>query len=77
MEKVARGERKCAVKCIHVPAEQEAAGHGDAEHVVWVNGYAVCELGASKTRGGVRRAEDDAAAPGAVDVEPEVVRFAD
>lgn len=73
MEEVACGERKGVVKGIHVSAEQEAASHGDAEHFMWINGYAVCEVGACKTRRGVGRREDNTTAPRAIDVEPEVV----
>lgn len=59
-----------------VGAEEEGAGEGDAEHFVGVDGYGVGEVGAVEF-GGVGGGEDGGAAPGGVDVEPEVVGAAD
>lgn len=61
----------------HVAAQQEGAGHGRAEHLVRVDGDAVGEGAAVEAGGGDFGVEDDAAAPAAVDVQPEVVRLAD
>ena len=77
VEEVACGEGECAVEGVHVAAEEKAGGDGGTEHLVRVDGDAVCEVGACKARGCVGWVEDYAAAPGAVDVEPEVVCFAD
>lgn len=77
VEQVACGEREGGVEGVHVAAEQEGGCQRDAEHFVRVDGYAVCEVGACEAGVCVGLGEDDAAAPGAIDVQPEGVGFAD
>lgn len=59
-----------------VGGEQEGARDGHAEHFVRVDRDAGGEVRAGEL-GGVRGREDGGAAPGGVDVQPEVVALAD
>ena len=76
MEEVAGWEGVAAVEFAQVGAEEEGAGEGDAHHFVRVHGDGVGQVAAGEF-GGVGGREDDGAAPGGVDVEPEIVRLAD
>lgn len=76
MEEVGCGEGVAGVELAHVGAEEEGAGDGDAHHLVRVDGHGVGEVAAGELVG-VGRGEDGGAAPGGVDVQPEVVLPAD
>jgi len=73
VEEVAGGQGEGFVERGHVAAEEEGRCHGHAEHLVRVDGDAVGEVCPRETRRCVAGAEDDAGAPGAVNVEPEIV----
>lgn len=76
MEEVGGGEGVGPVKVAQVGGEEEGAGERDGHHLVRVDGDAVGAVGAGEfvfVGGG----EDGGAAPGGVDVEPEVVGLAD
>ena len=77
VEQVASGQRHGGPEGAQVVREQEAACHGHTEHLVGRDGDAVGEVGALKVLGARLRVEDDAAAPGPVNMQPEVVRLAD
>lgn len=76
MEEVGCGEGVAGVEEAQVGAEEEGARDGDAHHLVRVDGDGVGEVAAGQFAG-VGRGEDGGAAPGGVDVQPEVVRLAD
>lgn len=76
MEEVGCGEGVAGVELAHVGAQEEGAGDGDAHHLVRVDGHRVGEVAAGQFAG-VSRGEDGGAAPGGVDVQPEVVFLAD
>lgn len=76
VEEVAGGEGIGEMEATDVGGEEEGAGDGDAEHFVGVDGDAVCFFGTGEF-GALGGGEDEGAAPGAVDVEPQVVFLAD
>ena len=76
MEEVSRGEGVAGVEQAHVCSEEEGARHGDAHHLVRIDGDGVCEVAPCEFVG-VGGREDGGAAPGGVDVQPEVVLLAD
>ena len=76
MEEIVRGEGVRGVEGAHVCAKEEGARYRHAHHFVRVDGYGVCEVAATEfvfVVGG----EDRGTAPGGVDVQPDVVGFAD
>ena len=76
VEKVAGLEAVCAPKDTHVTGQEEGAGDGYAEHLVRVGSDAAGSLDTCKLVTVLFR-EDGAAAPGGIDVHPEVVFFAE
>ena len=76
VEEVRGREGVAGVEAAEVGAEQERAREGDAHHLVRVHGDGVGELAAGQF-GRVQGREGGGAAPGGVDVQPEVVLLAD
>ena len=77
MEEVVCGEGVAGVEEAYVGAEEEGAGDWDAHHFVRVDGDGGGEVGAGEFLGRVGGGEDGGAAPGGVEVQPEVVALAD
>ena len=76
MEEIAGWEGVAGVEAAQVGAEEKGAGEGHAEHLMRVHGDGVGGVAAGELVG-VRGGEDGRAAPGGVDVQPEVVVAAD
>ena len=76
VEEVGGGQGVAGVEAAQVGAEQERAGDGDPHHLVRVHRDGIGQLAAGQFVR-VRGREDGGAAPGGVDVQPELVLLAE